>query len=136
VLPDRAERRLGAFGRALQAVAGAGGLALVELEDPEFESAFVVRSSDPTEARYLLSPSLMRRILSFHRNTGSQLRLSFTGGTLYLAVPLTGNLFEVSTHAPIDVAKVRAWMGELLFATSIIDELDLNTRIWSKAPAA
>jgi hypothetical protein len=31
---------------------------------------------------------------------------------------------------------VRRWGGELLFATGIVDELDLNTRIWSKAPAA
>jgi hypothetical protein len=136
VLPDRAERRLGAVGRAFQSIASGAGLELVELEDPEFESAFVVRSTDPTEARYLLSPSLMRRILAFHTNTGSALRLSFIGGHLRVAVPLPGDLFAIAMGAPLDVAQVRAWMGELLFATSIVDELDLNTRIWSKAPAA
>lgn len=136
VVPDTAERHLGMVGRALQAAASGGRLRLVELEDPEFERAFVVRSSDPIEARYLLSPSLMRRILAFHQNTGSQLRLSFTRGHVYLAVPVPGDLFSVSLHAPLDAAKLRAWAGELLFATSIVDEFDLNTRIWSKAPAA
>lgn len=136
VLPDRAERRLGAVGRAFQSIAGGRGLELVQLEDPDFERAFVVRSSDPTEARYLLSPSLMQRILTFHTNTGSALRLSFIGGRLHVAVPLPGDLFAIGLGAPVDLAKVRAWMGELLFAISIVDELDLNTRIWSKAPAA
>jgi hypothetical protein len=136
VLPDRAERRLGAVGRAFQSIATGHGLELVELEDPDFERAFVVRSTDPTEARYLLSPSLMQRILTFHANTGSALRLSFIGGRLHVAVPLSGDLFAIGRGAALDLAQVRAWMGELLFATSIVDELDLNTRIWSKAPAA
>lgn len=136
VLPDRAERRLGAVGRAFQSIAGGRGLDLVELEDPDFERAFVVRSTDPTEARYLLSPSLMQRILAFHANTGSQLRLSFIGGRLYVAIPLEQDLFEMGLTTRVDLAKVRAWMGELFFATSLVDELDLNTRVWSKAPTA
>ncbi|RIL04931.1 MAG: hypothetical protein DCC71_12255 [Proteobacteria bacterium] len=135
VLPDRAERALGALGRALQSIAGGGGLSLVELEDPDFERAFVVRASDPTEARYLLSPSLMQRILAFHRNTGSQLRLSFTAGRVYVAVPLAHDLFATPLDARVGLAHVRAWAGELLFALGIVDELDLNTRIWSKADA-
>lgn len=136
VLPDRAEKRLGAVGRAFQSIAGGRGLELVELEDPDFERAFVVRSTDPTEARYLLSTSLMRRILGFHANTGSQLRLSFVGGRLFVAIPLEQDLFELGLATRVDIAKVRAWMGELLFATSLVDELDLNTRVWSKTPAA
>jgi hypothetical protein len=136
VLPDRAERRLGAVGRAFQSLASGSDRPLVELEDPEFERAFVVRSSDPTEARYLLSPSLMRRILAFHENTGSQLRLSFVRGRLFVAIPLAQDLFAIDFAARIDAARVRAWLGELLFAVGIVDELDLNTRIWSKAPLA
>jgi len=136
LLPDRAERRIGSLGRVFQSVGGGAGLELVELEDPDFERAFLVRSTDPTEARYLLSPSLMRRILAFHDNTGAQLRLSFTGGTLYLAVPLGSDLFAVPGDGKIEIAQIRAWIGELLFATGIIDDLDLDTRIWSKAPAA
>lgn len=136
VLPDRAERRLGAFGRALQVLDGVSGLRLVQLEDPAFERAFAVYASDETEARYLLSPALMERILRFHENTGSQLRLAFAGGRILVALPLAGDLFAVDASAPLDAATVRRWVGELLFATSLVEELDLNTRIWSKAPAA
>lgn len=136
VLPDIAERALGSFGRAFQSLASGAGMQLVELESPDFERAFVVRSTDPTEARYLLSPSLMQRLLAFHDNSGRKLRVGFLGGRIYVALPMPGDLFAVETGRPIGLPEVRAWAGELLFATSIVDELDLNTRIWSKAPAA
>jgi hypothetical protein len=147
VLPDTAERALGSFGRAFQSLAsGASGLQLVELENPDFERAFTVRSSDPTEARYLLSPSLMQRILTFHQNAGEKLRLGFLGGRVCVAISLSGNLFSTgdgmipglaAAAKPLTLDDVRRWGGELLFATSLVDELDLNTRIWSKAaPAA
>ena len=41
---------------------------LVKLEDPEFEKSFVVYSGNQTEARYILSTSLMRRILDYKVN--------------------------------------------------------------------
>jgi hypothetical protein len=143
VLPDTAERALGSFGRAFQSLAsGAAGLELVQLESPEFERAFTVRSSDPQEARYLLSPSLMQRILAFHRRSGGKLRLGFLRGRVTVAIPMPGDLFSIASGPlggtrPISLEDVRRWAGELRFATSVVDELDLNTRIWSKAaPAA
>jgi hypothetical protein len=146
VLPDTAERALGTFGRAFQSLAsGASGMQLVELESPAFERAFTVRSTDPVEARYLLSPSLMQRILAFHDNSGGKLRLGFLGGRVYVAIALAGDLFAAgggfagfgALQKPLTLGDVRRWGGELLFAISIVDELDLNTRIWSKAaPAA
>lgn len=136
VLPDRAERRLGAFGRSLQALDGVSGLRLVQLEDPAFERAFAVYASDDTEARYLLSPSLMERLRRFHENTGSQLRVSLCGGRVAIAIPLATDFFAVDTAAPLEASTLRRWMGELHFATGIVDELDLDTRIWSKPPAA
>jgi len=136
LLPDRAEARLGAFGRALQALDGVAGLRLVQLEDPAFEQAFAVYASDETEARYLLSPALMERILRFRENTGAPLRVGFAGGRVAVAVPLAGDLFPVDANVPLGPATLRGWAGELQFATGIVDELDLNTRIWSKAPAA
>jgi hypothetical protein len=137
VLPDTAERALGTFGRAFQSVAsGASGMQLVELEDPAFERAFTVRSTDPTEARYLLSPSLMQRIVTFNANSGSRLRLGFLRGHVYVAIPMREGFLEVNTLKPLMLEDIRKWAGELLFAISVVDELDLNTRIWSKAPAA
>ncbi len=135
VLPDLAERALGTVGRALQSVSPVAEGKLVQLESPDFERAFVVRASDPTEARYLLSPSLMERILRFHQHSGGRLRLGFVAGRIYAAIPFDGDLFAVDASRPFDLGRVREWVTQLRFATSLIDELDLNTRIWSKGPS-
>jgi hypothetical protein len=45
-------------------------------------------------------------------------------------------LFAIRTEARITLDDVRSWAGDLLFATSLVDELDLNTRIWSKGPSS
>lgn len=138
VLPDVAERRLGRFGRAFQDLRQlAGPERLVELESPEFEREFVVTSTDPLEARYLLTPDMMERILRFRRNTGSALRLSLLRGSVSLALPLAQDLFELPVGSVFpDEAAIRRWLGELDFAVGIAGELDLETRIWSKAPDA
>jgi hypothetical protein len=138
VLPDLAERALGSFGRAFQSLETTiSGLQLIELEDPEFERAFKVCATDPVEARYLLSPSLMRRILAFRQSAGGEVRLGFLGGRVSVAISRSGDLFAIDAGRPLGLEDVRRWAAELRFATSIVDELDLNTRIWSKAaPAA
>ena len=59
VLPDTAEKILGKFGQSLQSMSSRGEL--VKLEDPEFEKEFCVYGDDQVEARYILSPALMKR---------------------------------------------------------------------------
>lgn len=135
LLPDRAERALGSFGRALQRVAPVEGLALVELEDPDFERHFACYGSDPVETRYLLSPSLIQRLLRVRENAGVPLRLALAEGSLLLALPHEADLFAASPGAGgFDEAALRRWAGELGFATGLVEELDLDTRIWSKPP--
>jgi hypothetical protein len=134
--PDVAERTLGVFGRALQKLDFVSGCQLIELEHPDFEQAFCTYASDPVEARYVLSTSLMQRLLAFRASTGRELRVAFADENLYLALP-GSNLFE-SAHTTLDQAEqaMRAWIRDLEFATSVIEELGLNTRIWSKSSAA
>jgi hypothetical protein len=133
LLPDRAERTLGAFGRAFQRLPRHDGLALVELENPDFERHFACYGSDPVETRYLLSPSFMERLVRFRENTGVPLRLALRGEQLRLALPLDRDLFAVSWGSlDVDEATLRTWVGELAFATGIVEDLDLETRIWSK----
>ncbi len=137
LLPDVAERTLGVFGRAFQGLRRVGGATHVALENPEFERFFSVYTSDPVEARYLLSPSLMERIVRFRKASGSELRIGFADECLYLAMPLSRNLFDFDpTRSAMTEEGMRAWIVDLEFATGIIEALDLDTRIWSKAPPA
>lgn len=132
VLPDSAEKLFGGFGKILQSW-NIGRPDLVKLEDPEFEREFVVYGNDQIESRYILSTSLMQRILNFKNKTGTKIYLSFTGSKVYVAVPVNRNMFEPKYFSSMkDFEPIQNYYQDLTFAVSIVDELNLNTRIWSK----
>lgn len=132
VLPDRMEKHLGLAARAWQSLPGRGLGRLLQLEDPTFERYFKVYGHDEVEARYVLSPSLMRRLIRFAETNNEDVRVAFVGGSVHVALPLPGDLFEVRQIGDLDATTLRNWGVDLAFATGLIEELDLNTRIWSK----
>ena len=132
VLPDTAERLLGSLGRMLQSwnVSRDG---LVKLEDPEFEKEFVVHGTDQIEARYILSTSLMERIVQFKRKTAKRICLSFVGSRVFVAIPYNKNLFEPRLFSTLlDFGPIARYFEDLELAVGIVEDLNLNTRIWSK----
>ncbi|MBI1188834.1 MAG: DUF3137 domain-containing protein [Alphaproteobacteria bacterium] len=73
---------------------GGKGLDRVGLEDSRFEKAFEVWGTDQVEARYLLHPILMERLLALEAAfAGKKLRCAFEQGEMLIAVE-GGNLFE------------------------------------------
>jgi len=132
VLPDTAEQLLGSFGQKLQALNPERNQ-LIKLENPEFERAFVVYGDDQIEARYILSPALMDRILHYQQRTGEELRLSFVGGCVYVAIPSAQNLFEPNILSTVlERGRLKEYLARLELTTDIVEELNLNTRIWGK----
>jgi hypothetical protein len=131
VLPDRAQRLLGGVGQALQGLDDTYG-SLVKLEDPEFERLFVVYASDQVEARYILSSALMQRIVDFRRRSGHAMRFGFVGSHLYLAIERRRGLFEPPVLARLDDAVIHEFWHDLELFTGIVEDLNLNTRIWTK----
>jgi len=132
VLPDTAEKLFGAFGKLLQSWNIARDQ-IVKLEDPEFERNFVVYASDQIQARYILSMSLMERIVDFKMKTGRPIYLSFVGSNVFVAISYTRNLFEPRLFRTIlDFELVQEYFEDLQLAVGIVDDLNLNTRIWTK----
>ena len=105
---------------------------LVKLEDPEFEKLFVVYSTDQIEARYILSPALMRRLVEFRRWTSGAVHLSFTQGCVFVAMRPQRDLMEPSIFRCVDFQTCLNIYQDTALALGIIEELNLNTRIWSK----
>ena len=131
VLTDRAEKLFGSFGTKFQKFSGHGDL--VKLEDPEFEKYFVVYSSDQTEARYILSTSLMKRILDYKIKSKKNIQLSFVSSRLFVAVPYRKDLFEPKLFGEItDFESVEEYYNDLRLVLALIEDLNLNTRIWTK----
>ena len=132
VLPDTAEKLFGHFGQKLQSMNIFRG-ELIKLEDPEFENHFVVYGDDQIQARYILSTSLMERIVEFRKKTGRKIYLSFVGSKVFVAVSYTKSLFEPRIFRTLlDFEPVREYFEDLQLAIGIVDDLNLNTRIWSK----
>jgi len=77
---------------------GKNSLAPVYLEDVVFNKKWHVRATDQTEARYLLTPALMERLLRlkklFH---GSSLDFSFFNNQLLIAVHTNKDMFETTS---------------------------------------
>lgn len=96
VVPDLAERFLGqTLGRFFQKMNISRPGKLIRMENVEFEKIFAVYSTDDQEARYILTPKLMERILGLNRRLGdSCLSLSFCNSHVYLAIPLRKEMFE------------------------------------------
>lgn len=133
VLPDTAEKLLGRFGQTLQGMDKSHG-ELVKLEDPDFEKEFAVYSTDQVEARYILSPALMRRLLEFKQKTGTKVCFSFTGGEVNIGISSEKNRFEPKLFSTVlDIELARGFATDLQLALGIVEDLNLNTRVWTKA---
>lgn len=104
----------------------------VELENPQLMKAFVVCSTDQIEARYLLTPALMERIMGLWRRYPKQLSISFTGSCILVARSCKGNHYEAALWRDLRHC-LRRDMALIEGMTSIVEELNMNTRIWSKA---
>jgi hypothetical protein len=132
VLPDSAEALFGKFGQWLQSFAF-GRDQLIKMDDPEFEKLFVVYGTDQVESRYILSPALMRRIVEFKAERKCPIYLSFVGSSIFVALTETRPLFEPKIFSSIlDFQTVCEYFEDLRVAVEIVEDLNLNTRIWSK----
>ncbi|MCD7060706.1 DUF3137 domain-containing protein [Pelagibacterium xiamenense] len=117
-------------GNALERMRQNGGR--VRLEDPRFEDRFEVFSTDQVEARYLLTPRFMERIveLTERLNNRRGVSMAFMDNRLLINVRIgsAARRFEIgNVFRPIRDGRERArnLLSELELVTSIIDSLDL-----------
>jgi hypothetical protein len=124
---------LGGIGRALSAFRPFSSEQLVRLEDPEFEKSFNAYGSDDIEARYILSPGMMQRMLELQRRWDDEVRFSFLDSNVCIAIQHRRDLFEPQLNRPADCQRqLQQIAGEIRFCLDLVEQLNLNTRIWSK----
>jgi len=134
VLPDFAESMFGSLGSFFQKMSLSRSN-LVKLEDPNFEREFVVYSYDPVEARYILSPSFMERIMLIRRRFQCDIAISFVNSRVYVAIYMdeNSNLFEPEVFSSVkDLQMLRDYYMYIATAKGIVEDFSLNTRIWGK----
>jgi len=80
----------------------------VDQVHPDFEDTFEVWSNDQTEARTLIHPSYVERLLEIERAfSGEEIRALFLNGQIILAVE-TDNMFESGSIDPSEDARKTA----------------------------
>jgi hypothetical protein len=115
------------------------GLQAVILEPSPFERDFVVYASDQIEARYILSPALMERLVRVNRRFSGDVRISFANSQILVAIADCGERLEApplfTALTSFNEASVCAYLEDIRLAATLIEELNLNLRIWSTAEA-
>jgi hypothetical protein len=133
ILPDQAEKNFGSLiGGWLQSINFSRD-DLIRLDDPEFEKAFVVYGNDPIEARYILSHSMMKRILDFQKKLTHPLFISFVHNHIHIGIGTKKDLFEPSIFTSLlDLKQTMEYINTLRYTIGMIEELKLNEKLWSK----
>ncbi|MDB4766096.1 DUF3137 domain-containing protein [bacterium] len=109
------------------------GSKVAQMEDVDFESDFDVYTDDQVEARYILTPSMMSHLTTMQGRFGENVRVVFKDSCVWIAVPRSQPYMEPSTKLPAtDTAQIHKMLDDMSPFLKIINELDLNTRIWTK----
>lgn len=104
----------------------------IDLENEDFNRAFHVQTTDDIKARYILTSSMMERLLQFRNKHHDKVEVSFVHSKMYIALSSKKDYFEPKALQPIAPEQARAVYDDLIFLFSLVEEFDLNTRIWSK----
>lgn len=103
----------------------------VKLESPEFNKNFAVIAENQIEARFKLTPALMEKMLDYKNKLNTVVSFSFIDKYLYISIESEENLFEPRLFKPITEKDfIRKNYIYLDLLTSVVEDLDLNTRIW------
>lgn len=131
VTPDVMQNLFGRIGQKLQKYTG--NASLVKLENPEFEKCFVVHATDQTEARYILTPTMMEALVKLRKDYDGDMHISFVGSRVYCAFGFNKDLFEPRTFSSgVNFKDIETVYDLFMINATIIKELNLNTRIWTK----
>ncbi|BAZ17730.1 putative Galanin [Calothrix sp. NIES-4071] len=108
-----------------------GNKQLIKLEDPEFTEYFTVYSEDQVDARYVLSTSLMEKLVNFRQKASKNIYVSFVDDTIYFAIEYPDGLFEPNLYrSMLRFAPLREYFEAIQLMLGLVEELNLDRQIW------
>ncbi len=133
ILPDSAEKIFGTvLGNWFQS-RSLGRDNLITLDSTAFEKAFVVYGNDPIESRYILTHSMMERLLNLKQSVAHPVSISFVDANIHIAIAYNKDLFEPTVfQSLLKYDNAMSYIHALSLAIGIVEELKLNERLWSK----
>lgn len=109
----------------------------IKMENVDFNKKFHTCCEDEQEARYILTPSLQERIVDLNRKLRSSLntsdiQMSFFENRLVIFASTYKDHFEPPQFKKISIERVEKDYDCVKILVEIINDLNLNTRIWTK----
>lgn len=109
----------------------------IKMESVDFNKIFYTYCEDEQEARYILTPSLQERIVDLNRKLHTSLntkniQISFFSNRLVIFAPTSKDHFEPPQFKKITIERVEKDYDCVKTLVDIINDLNLNTRIWTK----
>lgn len=133
VLPDLAEKVFGNFLGGLFQSNNLSKEQLIKMDNVAFEKEFVVYATDQIEARYILSHTLMQKMLILRQKAKHNVHFAFVRNHLYIAIAYNKDLFEPTLFKSLLNYKVAIeYISVLSMAVGLVEELKLNEKLWSK----
>jgi len=106
------------------------GKSKVVLENPNFEKIYNTYGNNQVEARYILTPDMMEKMLKLKEIFKTEIDYSFKENFIFVAIHSSKNKFELNTKQPVDKQQVNRIFDEIENVLQVIDVLALNVRIW------
>jgi len=104
----------------------------IEFEAAEFNQHFTVRTDNEIEARDILSPALMGHLLDFCKSHPSPMMISFHHSFMFVAVWSQKNFIDSGMRKRYGEYDLRNVYDEMAIFFQIIEQFELNTKVWSK----
>lgn len=102
----------------------------VRLEDVRFSKHFLVYATDQVEARYVLSTSLMERIVKFKERSGQNIMLSFLHNTIYVAIENAEGLFSFPSGNVSSIKVIEEIVAQVHLTKYIVQDFNLNRNVF------
>lgn len=100
----------------------------IQMGDVNFDKCFTVRSTNPAQAREILSGVRMQQMVNFYTKLNKDISFSFVGGYCYVAYPTEKRLFEAGKD-PGNEANIKNHFMSILTFLSFVDKLMLDEMV-------
>lgn len=106
---------------------------IISLENSKFNELFVVFGEDEIETRYVLSSSMMEKLIAYQEKLNKDIAFSFVENRMYAAIYTNKDHFEPTISKPLnDKTQIIKHFELYKMLTDMVLDLDLKLRLWDK----
>lgn len=108
------------------------GLTKVETESIEFNKKYKTYVSNKENVFYYLTPVMIQKLMELEKLFKGTIQYSITSDAMYVFINNSGDSLEVNLNRPIDDTQLNIIKSQILLASTIINEFNLDKTKFNK----